>query len=121
MLHPLVSTLIQRPDLIVDHVAAYAALFQEEATEVGQELMRRAVAWMLAVLSIMVFLSLAGTAFMLGMLQQQFHWALVVVPGLALIFAIAAFWFAKKPISQNRFPDLKAQIASDAIALRSVA
>jgi hypothetical protein len=31
-----------------------------------------------------VFLGLAGTAVMLGMLHNQFHWALVAVPGVAL-------------------------------------
>jgi hypothetical protein len=49
MLHPLFSTIVQRPDLVVDHLSAYAALFQEEASDAGAELVTRAVAWAVAV------------------------------------------------------------------------
>jgi len=32
MLHPLFSTIVQRPDLIVDHLSAYSELLQKEAS-----------------------------------------------------------------------------------------
>ncbi|NMM10701.1 MAG: hypothetical protein HHJ16_10540 [Polaromonas sp.] len=121
MLHPLFSTLVQRPDLVMDHLSAYAALFQEEASNAGSELLARAVAWTLAVLSAVVFLGLAGTALMLGLLQNRFHWVLVVVPGIALVLLIISFVRAKKPLQSERFPELKAQIDSDARALRMIA
>ena len=57
---------------------------------------------------------------MLGFLQNQFHWVLVVVPGVALIGAIIAAVIAMKPLKSERFPELKAQIDSDAQALRTV-
>ena len=121
MLHPLFSTLIQRPDLVADHVAAYAALFGEEASSAGTEVISKVVAWVLVVLAMVVFLGLAGTALMLGMLQNQFHWVLVVVPGVALALGIVALVFAKKPLKSEHFPELKAQIDSDARALRMAA
>ena len=121
MLHPLFSTLIQRPDLVMDHVSAYAALFHEEASNAGSELVQRVVAWALAVLCGVVFLGLAGTAVMFGVLQNQFHWVLIAVPGVALVLVVASVLWAQKPFRSERFPELKAQIESDAQALRMAA
>lgn len=105
----------------MDHVSAYAALFHDEASKAGTELVQRVVAWVLAVLCGVVFLGLAGTAVMLGFLQHQFHWALVAVPGAALLLVVISVLWAKKPLRSERFPELKAQIESDAQALRMAA
>lgn len=121
MLHPLFSTLVQRPDLVVDHVSAYAALFLEEASDAGTEVVTKAVAWVLVVLAGVLFAGLAGVALMLGLLQNQFHWALVFVPGAALLVGLIALVWARKPLRSNHFPELKTQIDSDARALRAVA
>lgn len=121
MLHPLFSTIVQRPDLVVDHVSAYAALFQQEASDAGAELLTRVVAWVIAVLAGVVFLAMTGIAVMLGFIHNQFHWALVAVPAVALLMTIIAAVIAKKPLESKRFPELKAQIDSDARALRTAA
>lgn len=121
MLHPLFSTLIQRPDLLADHATAYAALFTQEATAAGTEILVKVVAWLLAVLSAVTFLGLAGTAIMLGVLNHEFHWVLVVVPGVALVMGIAAVLVAIRPFRSERFPELRAQFDADAQALRMVA
>lgn len=121
MLHPLFSTLVQRPDLVIDHASAYAALFHEEASAAGSELLGKAVAWTVAVLTGLMFLGLGGTALMLGVLHNQFHWVLVAVPGAALLVAVVAAVVASKPFKSERFPELKAQIRDDAHALRMAA
>lgn len=121
MLHPLFSTIVQRPDLVIDHLSAYGALFYEEANSAGADLARRAAAWVLAILAALLFLGLTGTALMLGFMQNQFHWVLVAVPGFALLLLVAAVTLAKKPMRKEQFSDLKAQLDSDAQALRSVA
>ena len=121
MLHPLFSTLIQRPDLVVDHFSAYAQLFQQEASSAATALLSRAIAWVAAALSAMVFLGLAGAATMLGVLQNQFHWVLIAVPGTALLAMLVAVVWAKKPVKSEKFPELRAQLDSDTRALRSVA
>ena len=41
MVHPIFSVLITRPELVMDHVAGYAALVQEEASTVGVQVARR--------------------------------------------------------------------------------
>jgi hypothetical protein len=66
MVHPIFSVLITRPELVMDHVAGYAALVQEEASTVGLEVAKRAIAWGVAVIGLLVFLILAGVAVMLG-------------------------------------------------------
>ncbi len=121
MLHPFFSTLVQRPDLVIDHLSGYAALFHEEATSAGAELVSRAVAWLMTGLAAIVFFILAGVALMLGLMLNQFHWALVAVPGVMLLVCVLAFVKARKPLQSERFPELKAQIDSDARALRVVA
>ena len=121
MLHPLFSTLIQRPDLLVDHVSAYAALFNQEAKAAGSELLMRSLTWALAAACGSIFLLLTGIALMLGFLQNQFHWILVAVPGAALILTMIAVFRAKRPRPAEHFPELKAQVDSDVSALRMAA
>ena len=120
MLHPLFSTLIHRPNLLVDHLTAYGDLVRQEASSAGSELMVRATAWAAALFAVVIFLGLAGIAVMLGFVTNHFNWALVIVPGIALLIAIIAFVMAKKPLRSEHFPELKAQIKSDAQALRAV-
>ncbi|GBU14728.1 hypothetical protein AwPolaro_01060 [Polaromonas sp.] len=120
MLHPLFSTLIQRPDLVIDHVSAYGALFHEEASDAGAELLKRIMAWAVSVLAATLFLGLTGAALMLGLMNNQFHWVLLAVPAVALLLLIAALWVATRPRQSKRFPILQAQLHRDAVALRSV-
>jgi hypothetical protein len=120
MLHPLFSTLIQRPDLLVEHVSAYSALFHQEATQAGSQFVKRYMAWALAGICGLAFVLFAGVALMLGLLQNQFHWVLLAVPGSALVLMLIAIAKAKAPLTEARFTDLKAQVNSDIQALRAV-
>jgi len=104
----------------MDHLSAYGSLFHKEATSAGSELLARVVAAVAAILTFVVFLGLAGTAAMLGFINNQFHWALVLVPCLILAVTVLAAMVAIKPSKSERFPELKAQIDSDAQALRTV-
>ena len=120
MLHPLFSTLIQRPDLLVEHISAYSALFHDEASQAGAMLIKRYLAWAVAGICALVFVLFSGIALMLGMLNNQFHWILLAVPGCALVLMLLAIAKARAPLTDARFTELKAQIDSDIQALRSV-
>ncbi|HSH89086.1 MAG TPA: hypothetical protein VK996_03820 [Ramlibacter sp.] len=120
LVHPIFTVLISRPELVVDHVAGYAALVQEEASTVGVEVAKRAVAWAVAVMAAVVFLVLAGVAAMLGAVHGEFHWALVLVPAVALALSIAGFVVARKRLPSKAFTELKAQLDADAQALRTI-
>jgi hypothetical protein len=119
MVHPIFSVLITRPELVMNHVAGYAALVQEEASTVGVQVAKRAVAWGIAVLALIVFLVLAGVAVMLGALQDEFHWVLVAAPGAALLVSVAAWSVARQRLPAKAFTELKAQLDADAQALRA--
>lgn len=118
MVHPIFSVLVSRPELVVDHVTGYAALVQQEASSVGRQVLRRAVAWGVAAVSVIVFLVLAGVAVMLGVMQGNFHWVLVLTPGVALVLAVAALSAARKPLPAQVFSELRGQLEADAQALR---
>lgn len=120
MVHPIFSVLITRPELVMDHVAGYAALVQEEASSVGVQVARRVIAWGIAVLGLVVFMVLAGVAVILGVMLDEFHWILVAAPGAALLLAIVAWSVARQRLPAKAFTELKAQLDADAQALRAV-
>lgn len=120
MVHPIFTVLVTKPELVMEHVAGYAALMREEASSVGIELAKRAVAWTVTVVSLLVFLILAGVAVMLGAVHE-FHWALVIVPAVALVIAVAAFLVARQRLPEKVFTELKAQLDADAQLLRAIA
>ena len=120
MVHPIFSVLITKPELVVDHVAGYAALVQEEASTVGVQVARRALAWGVTVVALLVFLVLAGVAVMLAAVTDAFSWALVLVPAIALGVAVAGFLVARQKLPEKAFTELKAQLDADAQALRAI-
>jgi MFS family permease len=119
MFHPIFSVLIKKPDLVIEHLSAYLALAKEEAGSTGVDLAQRLVAWAVAGVASVVFLTLAGVAVMLGVLMDRFSWALVLVPGLMMALAVIALASARKPMPPNRFAEVKRQIDADMHALRA--
>jgi low affinity Fe/Cu permease len=117
MLHPIFSTVLGHPELIVDHAANYAALVKQEAAEAGRDLVVRIVATVLAVASAILALGLIGVAAMLGMLHGSFHWVLVIVPGIAVLIALVSVYVASRPAEFRAFTDLQAQLDADVRAL----
>jgi hypothetical protein len=120
MVHPIFSLLITKPELVMEHVAGYASLMREEASSVGLEVAKRAVAWGVTLFAALVFLILAGVAAMLAAMQDQFHWAFVLVPLVPLAISLAAFLVARKRLPEKAFGELKAQLDADAQALRAI-
>jgi len=120
MLHPIFSVLVRRPELVIDHVAGYAALVQEEASSVSGEVAKRAIAWAAVGVGVLVFLVLAGVAVMLGVMQDRFHWVLVVAPAVPLLLSGAAWTIARQRLPAKAFTELKAQLDADAQTLRAL-
>jgi hypothetical protein len=118
LVHPIFKVLVRRPELVIDHLSGYAALAQQEASTLGTEVLRRAIAWAVAAASLMVFLMLAGVAVMLGFMQGHFHWVLVLAPGVALALALVAMTIARDPLPTQVFAELRGQLEADAQALR---
>jgi len=119
LVHPIFSVLVSRPELVMEHVAAYAALAQEEASSVGSEVTKRAIAWVACAFCGLVFLVLAGVAVMLGALHE-FSWALVIVPAVPLAAALFAWNIARQRLPERAFAELRAQLDADVQALRTL-
>lgn len=119
MLHPIFSVLVSKPELVMEHIAGYAALMRDEASSVGIEVAKRAVAWGVALFGFLVFLILAGVACMLGAVHE-FHWMLVFAPAIALAISVAGFLVARQRLPEKAFAELKAQLDADAQALRAI-
>ncbi|GAC1544025.1 MAG: hypothetical protein NVS2B4_22190 [Ramlibacter sp.] len=119
LVHPIFSVLVSRPELVMDHVAGYAALAQEEASSVGTEVVKRAAAWAVCGVGTLLFVVFAGIALMLGALHE-FHWALLLVPAAPLALSVAAFFVARKSLPGRAFAELRAQFDADAQALRTL-
>ncbi|MBE7941380.1 MULTISPECIES: phage holin family protein [Ramlibacter] len=120
MVHPIFTILIARPELVMDHVAGYASLVQEEASTAGMDLAKRAIAWAVAALGLLLFLVFTGVAVMLGAVMGEFHWTLVVVPGVALVVAVAGAAMARQHTPSKAFTELRAQLDADVQALRTL-
>lgn len=118
-MHPFCFTIIRRPDLVIDHLSAYAALLQQEASQVSQTLVNRVLIWCIAVMSAAICVVFSGTALMLGVLNNQFHWILLAVPGSMAICALVAIALARKPVLAEHFSNFKSQLSSDTQALRT--
>ncbi len=118
MLHPILSVLVKKPELVVDHVNGYASLVQEEVTAWATHGVERVIAWVAVAVSLIVFLILAGTALMLGAVTGIFHWALVGVPAAMLALSGLAYLKAASHEQQEAFTEFKAQLSADAQALR---
>jgi hypothetical protein len=119
IVHPIFSVLVSRPELVMDHVAGYAALAQEEASSVGTEVVKRAAAWAACGVGALLFVLFAGIAIMIGAVHE-FHWALLLVPAVPLALAGAAFMVARKKMPGRAFAELRAQLDADAQALRTL-
>jgi hypothetical protein len=61
---------------------------------------------------------LAGVALMLGVMQGQFNWVLVLTPGIVLVLGVTALIYARKSVPSQVFVELRGQFEADAQALR---
>lgn len=119
MLHPIFSTVLGHPELVVDHLANYAALLKEEATSAGRSVFHRLIASVLAIVSCLLALGLIGIAVMLGVLHGSFNWVLVIVPGVAVVVAGVSAYIAARPAVFHPFTDLREQVDADMSALHA--
>ncbi len=116
MLSPWLSLLLNRPELVVDHLAAYAELASEEAHAAAHAWIRLAAAWTFAVLMAAVAVALAGTAVMLAAAQSSHPWvwlAWVAVPLTAAALALAAWTWARRMPATTGFDTLRQQWQAD--------
>jgi len=121
MIGPLLNLIARRPDLIIDHIASYAALAQNQIEATKARLVTRIVAGIVALAFGTAALVLAGVALMLGtaVADLQASWALFAAPGIALIVCVLAARVALAGTPElNTQVSLGAQFRRDLNALK---
>lgn len=124
MIHPLVQLLITQPELLAQHLSAYAALMGVEATEVMRLARRRVVLGLVLIASVMLGLGLSGVAVMLLAVvplgQMPWPWLLITAPAVAWLLALACWWRLHVAMPVGTFAALRQQLDLDAALLRQV-
>lgn len=120
MFHPFFKAVLQRPDLLVQHLSNHIDLIKAEAATTGRSLAMKGVAALLAGLLLLLALGLTGVAVMLGFVHA-FHAALVAVPGVAWAFALLSLVPAmrRSPAAQAQ-REVMSEIEADLAVLREV-
>lgn len=92
MIHPLFQTLAMRPELLVQHLGAYAQLALVEASETTERLRLRALLVALLTVCAALGLGLGDMALLLlgamPLAQMPAAWVLAVVPAVPLLLAL---------------------------------
>lgn len=122
MIHPLVRLLVTRPDMLADHVGAYAELASAEAREAAAMLRARAIFMAAAAAFATLGLVLGGVALLLvaalPLQAMPAPWVLAALPlGLLAVAGACLLALRQKPIA-NSFALLRQQMAQDAALLR---
>lgn len=117
MFHPLIKMLVSRPEMLAEHVGAYAELAAAEASQAVDQARNKVIVGAAAGVLALVGLVLAGVAALLcaalPLTAMPAPWLLVVVPALPLATAIvAALWLRSRP-ARPSFALLREQLAQD--------
>ena len=103
MIMPFFNLVTHRPDLLIDHVAGYLKLAQDEVSGAKKQLIRRTLSGAIALVLAVSFIVLAGMAIMLASMsniptapEHAISSTLVLVTGVVLVAAIVAAIFAMK-------------------------
>ena len=124
MIHPLLRLIATEPQVLGDHVEAYAELVGDEVKKTGSAWGLRiglyaaamglaAIGVVLAGVAVMLWASLPASGF-------QAPWVLVVVPGVVLLLAVVCVIVAKRNPIENAFDNVKKQLNADMAMLREV-
>jgi uncharacterized membrane protein YqjE len=124
MIHPLLQLIATKPQLLGDHVEAYAELVSAEVSNTSKRWISRAVLWAASAFLIGLFIAFAGVALMLWAVvptdAMNIPWLLLVVPVVPLAAGTACILLAKSHPQQNAFQTVKEQISADMAMLREV-
>ena len=122
-MHPLLTLLATRPQLLADHAQAYAGLIHEEFGQSFAAWRRWAVLQAAALCCLSVAAGLGGVAAMLWAvtppLLVQAAWILWAMPLLPLLVAILCVWTASRQRPTDAVGNLGRQLGADMAMLRA--
>jgi hypothetical protein len=123
-MHPLLALLVTRPQLLLDHTLAYAALFNEELSQAYGGWHRKILLQLAALCCLGVAGVLAGVAVMLWAVMPaplvHAPWVLWATPLLPLCLALGCLWRTRGLTTDEIFAKLKRQLSADMAMLHAV-
>lgn len=124
MIHPLLRLIATEPQVLGDHVEAYAELVGDEVKKTSTAWATRLALYGAALCLLGVGLVFAGVAVMLWAALPpsgfQAPWVLIVVPAVTLAAAGICVILAKRNPIENAFDNVKKQLSADMAMLREV-
>jgi hypothetical protein len=124
MIHPLLRLIATEPQILGDHVEAYAELVGDEVKKTSSAWATRLGFYMAALGLLCVGLVFTGTALMLWSALPpsgfQAPWVLIAVPLATFLAAIVCAVLASRSPVENAFDNVKKQLSADMAMLREV-
>ena len=124
--HPLLRMLAEQPQLLGEHLAAYAALLAAEGAAAVSATRRRVALQLIAAACGTLAVGLAGVALMLwaalsaDVFSSATGWVLFAVPAVPAGVGLWLWRAARPPAGSEAFAALKRQGAADLALLREV-
>ena len=124
MIHPLLHLIATKPQLLGDHVEAYAELVGAEVGATSKMWISRIVFYAVSLFLLSAGLIFAGVALMLWAVvppdNMNWPWLLIVVPLVPLIAAAFCIMKARSQADRKPFETVKKQLSEDMAMLRDV-
>jgi len=124
MIHPLLKLIATEPQVLGDHVEAYAELVGDEVKKTGSAWATRLGYYLGALCLLGVGLVFVGVALMLWATLPpsgfQAPWVLIAVPAVALVAALVCVMLARQSPIESAFDNVKKQLNADMAMLREV-
>jgi hypothetical protein len=122
MIYPFLHLVTTQPQLVADHVEAYAELVSDDIGEASIAVKRQVMLNAVALCSLGVGAVLSGVALMLWAVTPvatiQAPWALIVGPLLPLAVAIGCRLASQTKRSGKTFDNVRAQLMADMAMFR---
>ena len=116
MIYALFKALLLKPKLLAAHMRNYGELVRCEMQVSMRYWIVKAVAWLALGVCLLLFLVLAGVAVMIGTLQDQHHWILLLVPSIPLLMAVVALMVALRKTHHSSVRTIRQQFVADVAA-----
>ena len=124
MIHPLLRLIATEPQILGDHVEAYAELVGDEVKKTSTAWATRLGLYLAALGLLCVGLVFTGTALMLWSALPasgfQAPWVLIAVPVVTFLAAGVCAMLASRSPMESAFDNVKKQLSADMAMLREV-
>jgi len=125
MIHPLFRLIASQPQMLANHLEAYAKLVEQEVGTIATQWKRRALMLAIAAACSVLALIFTGVALLLWAAiptsDMPAPWGLIAVPGVLIVAAVALVFAAKaSSTAAKAFEKVRQQLAADAAMLREV-